>query len=162
MAAKSDIPRRFAVPIGQVKYKRAQLRNFTLNMQSDDQKVAYSIGLSIGANFQNQGLDLDPAYVNQGIVDALSGNDPKLSEAEMQEVMMRFQQAQMEKMQAKQGEEASQNAEASAAFLAENATKEGVVTTESGLQYKVITQGTGATPGARPFASSMRRSPKRS
>ncbi|HSG59827.1 MAG TPA: FKBP-type peptidyl-prolyl cis-trans isomerase, partial [Pseudomonadales bacterium] len=82
-----------------------------------------------------------------GIVDAMSGNEPKLNEAEMQEVMMRFQQAQMEKMQAKQGEEASKNAEASAAFLAENATKDGVVTTESGLQYKVITEGTGAKPG---------------
>lgn len=118
-----------------------------LDMQSDDQKVAYSIGLSIGTNFNNQGLELDPAFVNQGIVDAMSGNEPKLNEAEMQEVMMRFQQAQMEKMQAKQGEEASKNAEASAAFLAENATKDGVVTTESGLQYKVITEGTGAKPG---------------
>ncbi|HSG60024.1 MAG TPA: FKBP-type peptidyl-prolyl cis-trans isomerase N-terminal domain-containing protein, partial [Pseudomonadales bacterium] len=83
-----------------------------LDMQSDDQKVAYSIGLSIGTNFNNQGLELDPAFVNQGIVDAMSGNEPKLNEAEMQEVMMRFQQAQMEKMQAKQGEEASKNAEA--------------------------------------------------
>jgi FKBP-type peptidyl-prolyl cis-trans isomerase FklB len=119
-----------------------------LDMQSDDQKVAYSIGLSIGGNFKNQGLDLDPAFVNQGIVDALADNEPKLNEAEMQEVMMRFQQAQMEKMQAKQGEEASMNAEASAAFLAENAGKEGVVTTDSGLQYKVITEGTGATPSA--------------
>lgn len=118
-----------------------------LDMQSDDQKVAYSIGLSIGSNFNNQGLELDPAFVNQGIVDAMSGNDPKLTEAEMQEVMMRFQQAQMEKMQAKQGEEASKNAEASAAFLAENAGKDGVVTTDSGLQYKVITEGTGAKPG---------------
>jgi FKBP-type peptidyl-prolyl cis-trans isomerase len=119
-----------------------------LTMQNDEQKVAYSIGLSIGANFQNQGLDLDPAFVHQGIADAMAGNEPKLSDAEMQEVMMRFQQAQMEKMQAKQGEEASQNAEASAAFLAENATKEGVITTDSGLQYKVITEGSGATPGA--------------
>jgi len=119
-----------------------------LTMQTDDQKVAYSIGLSIGANFKEQQLDLDADFVGAGIADAMAGNEPKLSEEEMQDVMMRFQQAQMEKMQNAQNEESTKNAAESEAFLAENAGKEGVVTTESGLQYKVITEGTGATPGA--------------
>ena len=119
-----------------------------LTMQTDDQKVAYSIGLSIGANFKEQQLNLDADYVGAGIADALAGNQPRLTDEEMQDVMMRFQQSQMEKMQAAQDEESTKNAEASAAFLAENAAKEGVVTTDSGLQYKVITEGTGATPGA--------------
>lgn len=118
-----------------------------LSMQTDEQKVAYSIGLSIGANFKSQQLNLDADYVGAGIADALAGKEPRLSDAEMEAVMMSFQQKQMEKMQAAQDEESGKNQAASEAFLAENAAKEGVVTTESGLQYKVVTEGTGATPG---------------
>jgi FKBP-type peptidyl-prolyl cis-trans isomerase FklB len=65
---------------------------------------------------------------------------------DMQAVMQSFQQTVMEQQQAKRQQAAGANAEAGEAFLNENKTKEGVKTTESGLQYKVITEGTGATP----------------
>lgn len=115
-------------------------------MQTDAQKVAYSIGLSIGSNFQSQSLDLDVDHVAEGIRDAMAGKEPRISEDEIRSVMQRFQEEQMAKMQQEQNVVADKNKTDSEAFLAANAGKEGVQTTESGLQYKVITEGTGATP----------------
>jgi len=122
-------------------------------LETEDQKVSYIIGMNMGNNLQQQGLNLDADLVASGIKDVMSGGEPKLSEEEIAATMQSFQQ----KMMAKQQEEmatreaerlaaAETNQQAGEAFLAENAAKEGVVTTESGLQYKVITEGTGPKP----------------
>ena len=105
-------------------------------------KVSYSVGLSVGSNFKKQGQDLNPDALLAGLKDALSGKQPALSEKEMQETMEAWSK-QMEDKQKAMGEK---NAADGVKFLAENKSKSGVKTTASGLQYKVIKEGSGAQP----------------
>ena len=117
-------------------------------LTSERDKISYALGLEMGNNLKRQGIDIDPTLLGQGIKDALAGGTPRLSEAEAREAVMKFQKDQMAKQQEAQ-KAASAKAKAEGdAFLAANAKKDGVVTLPSGLQYKVITQGTGATPKA--------------
>jgi FKBP-type peptidyl-prolyl cis-trans isomerase len=82
------------------------------------------------------------------MADAQSGTDTLLTQDEMMTALQTFQTTMMERQQAKAEREASENITAGEAFLAENASKEGVMVTESGLQYKVITEGSGPKPQA--------------
>lgn len=119
-----------------------------------EQQQAYAMGASMGMfvftrdkQMQQLGTELDKDALMQGMKDGM--NNTLLFETnEIQQLAQAGEQA----MQAKQKELASQmateNLEKGAAFLAENGTKEGVVTTESGLQYEVITEGEGASPVA--------------
>jgi len=107
-------------------------------------KVSYSVGVSVGSNFKTQGQDLNPDALLAGLKDALSGKQPALSEKEMQESMEAWSK-QMEDKQKAMGEK---NATDGVKFLAENKSKSGVKTTASGLQYKVIKEGSGAQPKA--------------
>ena len=105
-------------------------------------KVSYSVGLSVGSNFKKQGQDLNPDAVLAGLKDALSGKQPALSEKEMQETM----EAWSKQMEDKQKAVGEKNVADGVKFLAENKSKSGVKTTASGLQYKVIKEGSGAQP----------------
>lgn len=110
-----------------------------LALKNQKEKVSYSIGLNIGRNLSHdlkrQSIDVDPNLVAKGIQDALSGENPLLSNEEIQETMIAFQKEISEK-QKQRGE----------AFLAENKKKEGVKTLPSGLQYKVVKAGSGKKP----------------
>jgi len=103
-------------------------------LKSEKDKVSYSIGLSIGNNFKNQSVDVDVDVLAKGVKDAISGNKPLMTEKEVQETMMAFQN----EMKTKQAEHAKvlggKNKKEGEAFLAENKKKEGVKTTASGLQ----------------------------
>ena len=115
-------------------------------LTSERDKISYALGLEMGNNLKRQGIDIDPTLLGQGIKDALAGGTPRLSEAEAREAVMKFQKDQMAKQQEAQ-KAASAKAKAEGdAFLAANAKKDGVVTLPSGLQYKVITEGTGPLP----------------
>ena len=109
------------------------------------QRVSYSIGANIGSNFKRQELDLDVKALTAGVTDALAGKTA-LTEAEMREVLNTFQQEMQAKMQAKQKVEGDANIKKGEEFLAANAKKDGVKTTASGLQYKVLKSGSGKTP----------------
>lgn len=111
------------------------------------QRVSYSIGANIGGNFKHQDLDIDVKTLAAGITDALAGK-LALTEAEMREVMTTFQQEMQTKMMAKQKVEGDANAKKGEEYLAANGKKDGVKTTASGLQYKIIKSGTGKTPKA--------------
>jgi len=126
-----------------------------LVLESLAQKSSYVIGTDIGGRFGAQELDIDVPALSAGITDAMNGNDPQLTEDEAKEALSAFveqQQAAMaERQQAAQAENevlAEQNLAIGTAFLEANKVKEGVVTTESGLQYKVIEPGDGAKPTA--------------
>jgi len=106
-------------------------------------KASYGIGQQLGKNFKNQSIDLDPDMLARGIKDALAGKS-ELTDADIQEALQALQKDLMAKQQA-QGEE---NAKSQTAFLQENAKKPGVTTLKSGLQYKVVKEGTGPTPKA--------------
>jgi len=105
-------------------------------------KASYSLGLNVGFTFKRQNIDLNQDSFIAGFKDSFGGKKPLLTEQEVREVMMEFQKD----MDAKQQELAKKNAGESEKFLAENKTKEGVKTTSSGLQYKVLKEGNGPQP----------------
>ncbi len=110
--------------------------------------VSYSIGTMIAGNLKQQGVPVDLAELTKGISDVLEGKKPRLDQAQVQGVMMAFQQKQMKAQEEKAAAGAGKNKEEGAAFLAKNGKEEGVVTTKSGLQYKILKKGEGAKPGA--------------
>jgi FKBP-type peptidyl-prolyl cis-trans isomerase FklB len=105
-------------------------------------KVSYAFGLNVGFNLGRQNIELNQDAFVAGMKDALSGRKPLLNEQEVKDTMMAFSQD----MQKRQQETAKKNEAESEKFLAQNKTKEGVKTTASGLQYKVLKEGNGAQP----------------
>jgi len=107
-------------------------------------KASYSFGLNIGLNIRRQNVELNPDAFMAGLKDALAGKTPLLTEQQVRDTMTEFQKD----MQQKQAEQAKKNTADGEKFLVENKTKEGVKTTASGLQYKVLKEGSGAQPKA--------------
>ena len=120
---------------------------------NDKDKVSYSIGVDIGRTLQRLQLDLNQDALKQGISDILGNKPTALSDQELQQTLQAFQQQMMQKQQAsiaKKQEEMKSTAEKNKAdgkkFLEDNAKKAGVKTLPSGLQYKVVKEGTGEKP----------------
>ncbi len=120
-------------------------------------KASYGFGLNVGARLKEQctQFQLDPKIVAEGIVHGLTDAQPRLSEEEIQQVMEEFEkqllarQLEANEQMAEQNQAiAAKNLQEGSAFLANNRQQEGVQTTASGLQYKVLEPGTGATPKA--------------
>lgn len=115
-------------------------------LKDNRDKVSYSIGTDIGNNLKKQPIDINPDILVQGIKDAFSGSTPLMTENEMKDTMNNLRKD----LAAKQAEEAKKvgekNKKEGEAFLEENKKKEGVTTLPSGLQYKVLTAGSGAKP----------------
>lgn len=115
--------------------------------------ASYAQGMMMGeqiASFQEDGDDplISSAALKAGLDAAMSGSEGLLTEAELEPIMMQFQMKLQQASQKKAQAESAINAAEGASFLAENASKEGVITTESGLQYKVLKEGSGASPTA--------------
>ena len=119
-----------------------------LELQTQKDKVSYSIGIDVGESFSKQQLDLVPEFVAQGIEDAMKGNEPLMTKEDMEETIKIFQEERMKSQNSGKKETAEKNKKEGEEFLTANKVKEGVITTESGLQYKVIKAGTGRTPKA--------------
>src|SRR5256885_3626081 len=107
-------------------------------------KASYAIGLNVGFNFKRQNVELNQDAFVAGMKDALSGRKPALSEQEVRDTMMAFEKDIQQKQQAS----AQKNQGEADKFITENKSREGVKTTASGLQYKVLKEGTGAQPKA--------------
>lgn len=110
--------------------------------KTDKQKFSYTVGFQIGQNLKRQNLELDSKSFSQGVQDAIADAKPRLKHEEMQAAVQAQQKKDMEKQEA----QAKKNLEAGQAFLNANKKKDGVVTTDSGLQYKVVTEGKGKQP----------------
>ena len=108
---------------------------------------SYGLGARIGTGMREQGVDLDVAQFVAGLTTALEGSDLALTDQELQTALAEFQRESRERMMAGASEEGDANAEAGRAFLEGNAGRDGVVELPSGLQYEVITEGTGPMPG---------------
>jgi len=119
-------------------------------LETTDQKISYGMGLVLGQRMRNDLPDLKMDQFLQGFQHGNSGDESqaRLSQEEIQEALMTYQQQLQEQQASKVEELASKNKEAGEAFLAENAEKEGVETTDSGLQYEVIEEGDGEKPAA--------------
>lgn len=116
----------------------------TLNTDID--KLSYSIGADLGKNFKKQGIEISPSAMAKGLQDGMSGSQLLLTEDQMKDVLSKFQKDLMAKRNAEFTKKAEDNKSKGEAFLSQNKTKEGVVTLPSGLQYKVIEKGNGAKP----------------
>jgi len=109
-------------------------------------KISYSIGMDIGNNLKRQSLDVDADMLARGVKDAMSGGETLLSDEEARETLAALQQELQEKALERRKQDAEKNKKEGEAFLAENMKKEGVISLPSGLQYKVIQSGNGASP----------------
>lgn len=122
-------------------------------LSSHESQYSYAIGLRVAENFKAQDIKLDTKAFFLAIEDIMGGKDIRMTDEALQTAMNEFntvQQAKMQerqvKLEAEQKVAAEKNVAEGAAFLAKNAKEKGVKITESGLQYKVITQGEGAKP----------------
>lgn len=111
-------------------------------------KNSYSIGFDIGSSLKKTGIELNDSMLAKGIADAVSGAKPALSEEEIQKTLMSLQTEMRNKAMEKQKAAGDENKKSGEAFLAANKGKDGVKTTASGLQYKILTEGKGAKPKA--------------
>ena len=115
------------------------------DLTNPKQKASYAVGLDLAAKLNRQELDLDAKALTAGIADGFAGK-PALTEEQKEAAIMDLQKSAMARAEEKQKAAGGTNLAAGEAFLVENAKKEGVKTTASGLQYKVIKSGTGPSP----------------
>lgn len=118
----------------------------TLKTQKD--KASYAIGLNIGKSMHKDSVDVDTAILLRGLKDGLAGAKPLLTDDEARAAMVALQADLRKKQEDKMLVQGEANKKEGDAFLAENKTKDGVVTLPSGLQYKILTEGTGPKPTA--------------
>jgi FKBP-type peptidyl-prolyl cis-trans isomerase len=111
------------------------------------QQISYMLGQNVGRDLKQNEIQCDVQSFMAGVADAISGAQPKWSEAQLQACKSRFEEEMRAKVMGRMQAAADTNQKAAAAFLAKNAQVQGVQTTPSGLQFKVLKQGTGATPG---------------
>ncbi|MGP9556916.1 FKBP-type peptidyl-prolyl cis-trans isomerase [Psychrobacter sp. AOP7-A1-24] len=112
------------------------------------EKIGYSLGFMMAEGNKDAVKDLDLNTFEKGFRDGYEGNESALTQEQMQQVLMDYQKEQEEQFVEEMETKATENKAAGTKFLAENAKKEGVKQTESGLQYKVIEAGTGQSPEA--------------
>lgn len=117
-------------------------------MNTDKEKTSYLIGLQVAGNLLAQGVDLDASCFNKGLDTGLNKGACEIPQDEANELLRKLEEGIKEKLQKQRVEAAMANKKAGEDFLAANSEKEGVKTTPSGLQYKVITEGSGAIPAA--------------
>lgn len=116
-------------------------------LSSDKDRESYAMGMYFGTGWKKNGVDVDLDMMLRGIKDAQSGGATLLTEDQMRSELMQLQRTVMAGRQKAQAAEGQQNEQEGQAFLARNKSEPGVVTLPDGLQYKVITDGNGATPG---------------
>ncbi len=122
-------------------------KNISMDNQND--KLSYSLGVNIANSLKQQGLDsiVNPSALHAAIADVVGGKDLQISEDEAKKTLEDFFKAKQEEQQAQAAAQGVENEAKGKQFLADNASKEGVVTLPSGLQYKIIKEGNGAKPG---------------
>jgi FKBP-type peptidyl-prolyl cis-trans isomerase len=136
--------------------KPAAKKEFTAaDLATELDKVSYSIGFSMGSRFKSDKLGIDLDIFHKGVQDGFTGSDQILGEEETKRIMMAFQKKMMAKKQVERTKNMEErknqgkaNKEKGTMFLEKNKAKEGIVTLKSGLQYKILRKGTGASPKA--------------
>lgn len=118
------------------------------DVKLDKDKISYAIGMNVGNSIKQQSIEVEPDTLAQAIKDVLAGKTTRLTEQEARQTLMDMSTALRAKREAEAKVIGEKNKKEGEAFLAENGKKPGVKTTASGLQYKVLTEGTGETPKA--------------
>lgn len=115
-----------------------------ISLDTTQQKVTYIVGYNMAQQAETNGVNFDADVMNLAIKDVAAGSEPRIAKDKQQEIMMAFQEEQQAKREEESKKQAEENKAAGETFLAENAKKEGVTVTDSGLQYKVLTASTEA------------------
>jgi FKBP-type peptidyl-prolyl cis-trans isomerase FklB len=119
-----------------------------LALKTQKDKFSYALGMKMGENLHKQSVPVDPSILSRGLRDGLAGGKTLLTDDEAQAALGAVQNDLRKKQQEQMQEASAANKKEGDAFLAANKAKEGVVTLPSGLQYKIITAGTGPKPAA--------------
>jgi FKBP-type peptidyl-prolyl cis-trans isomerase len=115
-------------------------------LKSEKERLSYAMGMDLGGQLKVQSVDIDPALFAEGLKAALAGGKTLLTDAEAKAAISKLQLARVAKQAAAAQASGAKNKADGDAFLAANKAKEGVVTLPSGLQYKILTAGTGRKP----------------
>jgi FKBP-type peptidyl-prolyl cis-trans isomerase FklB len=119
-----------------------------LVLKTPKDKASYAIGMNIGKGLHKDSVDVDPAILLRGLKDGMAGGKTLLTDDEAKSAMVAIQADLRKKQEAKMAIAGDANKKEGDEFLATNKTKEGVVTLPSGLQYKILKEGTGPKPSA--------------
>jgi len=119
-----------------------------LTLKTAKDKTSYAVGLNIGKSMRKDGVDIDPSILVRGLKDAMAGGKTLLTDEEAKTAMVALQSDLRKKQEGKMQHVGETNKQEGEAFLAANKTQDGVVTLPSGLQYKVLKEGTGPKPSA--------------
>lgn len=126
----------------------------TTALTTEKDRESYALGMVLGSGWKEHDVDIDPDIMVRGVKDIQSGGATLLTQDQMKSALTQLQlsvranqEKVMAKMQAEQAQEGQKNLTDGEAFLAHNKTEPGVVVLPDGLQYKVIKEGTGVTPG---------------
>jgi FKBP-type peptidyl-prolyl cis-trans isomerase FkpA/FKBP-type peptidyl-prolyl cis-trans isomerase FklB len=113
------------------------------SLETEEQRASYAVGINVGSSLRDGGEFLDMPAFQKGLREAMAGDEYELDPAELQAALEHLNELMMEQREA----QAQANLAEGQAFVAENGENEGVTTTESGLQYEVLEEGEGASPG---------------
>ncbi len=113
-----------------------------VDLSTDEQKFSYGIGIQIGLSLAQQAIKVDQDALLLAVKDALNGIDSRVPLDELQRVMKVHEK----KLQEQHAASSNKNVEIGKAFLAENKKLDGIITTDSGLQYRIVKAGTGVSP----------------
>ncbi len=119
-----------------------------LTLKTQKEKASYAIGMSVGKGLHKDQLDVDPAILARGLRDGLAGGKTLLTEDEAKAAIGILQVEMRKKQEEKMAIAGEENKKEGEAFLAANKGKDGVVALPSGLQYKILKEGTGPKPAA--------------
>jgi len=117
-----------------------------VSLETSEQRLSYGIAYGLGQRMAADGVPMDADAFSAGLTDALEGAEPRLTQEEIATEMQAYQEKASAEQASAQAAVGEANQAAAEAFLAENATKEGVVVTESGLQYEILEAGEGPVP----------------
>lgn len=121
---------------------------FANELTTDEQKLSYSLGLIVGGQLHTEVKELDLDAFQQGLKSVYANEKPALTQEEVNQVMVTFQQKKMEEQRQAVAKLAQDNLEKGQKYLADNGKKDGVTTTQSGLQYQELKAGNGKQPTA--------------
>jgi len=117
-----------------------------LTLKTPKDKASYAIGMNIGKSIHKDSVDVDLSILMRGIKDSMKDGKTLLTDDEAKAALTALQAEMRKKQEEKMLVQAESNKKAGEAFLADNKTKDGVVTLPSGLQYKILREGTGPKP----------------
>jgi len=126
--------------------KRAPAKAAPLTLKTQKEKASYALGMNFGTGLRKQSIDIDPAILARGLRDSFSSGKTLLTEDEARAVLTQLQSDVRKRQQDLAQQAAEANKKQGLAFLEANKAKDGVVTLPSGLQYKILQEGTGPKP----------------